>query len=208
MAIVLASRNQGKIKEIEAMLAVLGIRIFSLNDYPDTPEIIEDGKSYLENALKKGRTIAEATGEIVIADDSGLEVDALGGAPGIYSARYAGDGADDLHNNRKLLDDLKGVPKTGRGATFRCVLVLYPPEGRYEVFEGRWEGCIAESPAGEGGFGYDPLFFLPQRGLTVAQLSPEVKNEISHRAEAFAKLKERLQNVARNITETGRSAAR
>ena len=199
-AIVLASRNQGKIKEIETMLAVLGIRIFSLNDYPETPEIIEDGKSYLDNALKKGRTISEATGEIVIADDSGLEVDALGGAPGIYSARYAGDGADDLQNNRKLLDDLKGVPKTGRGATFRCVLVLYPPEGRYEVFEGLWEGRIAERPTGEGGFGYDPLFFLPQKGLTVAQLSPEVKNGISHRADAFAKMKERLQNVTRNIT--------
>ena len=192
--IVLASRNQGKIREIQSMFADLGISLFSLNDYPAIPEIVEDGKSFLENALKKGRAVAEATGETVLADDSGLEVEALGGAPGIYSARYAGTDADDLQNNRKLLDDLKGVPAANRGATFRCVLVLYPPDGRYEAFEGRWEGRIAEAPVGKGGFGYDPLFFLPGEGMTVAQLSPEVKNRVSHRAQAFAKLKERLQN--------------
>ena len=176
------------------MLADLGISLFSLNDYPAILEIVEDGKSFLENALKKGRTVAEATGEIVLADDSGLEVDALGGAPGIHSARYAGNDADDLQNNRKLLHDLKGVPAANRGAAFRCVLILYPPDGRYEAFEGRWEGRIAEAPVGKGGFGYDPLFFLPGEGMTVAQLSPEVKNRVSHRAQAFAKLKERLQN--------------
>jgi XTP/dITP diphosphohydrolase len=191
---VLASRNPGKIREIQAMLADLGIRLFSLNDYPEIPEIVEDGKSFLENALKKGRAVAEATGEIVLADDSGLEVDALRGAPGIYSARYAGNDADDLQNNRKLLHDLKGVPAANRGAAFRCILVLYPPDGRYEAFEGRWEGRIAEVAVGKGGFGYDPLFFLPEEGMTVAQLSPEVKNRVSHRAQAFAKLKERLRN--------------
>ena len=191
---MLASRNPGKIKEIQAMLVDLGIGLFSLNDYPEIPEIVEDGKSFLENALKKGRAVAEAAGEIVLADDSGLEVDALGGAPGIYSARYAGNDADDLQNNRKLLHDLKGVPAANRGAAFRCVLILYPPDGRYEAFEGRWEGRIAEEPVGKGGFGYDPLFFLPGEGMTVAQLSPEVKNRVSHRAQAFAKLKERLRN--------------
>jgi XTP/dITP diphosphohydrolase len=191
---VLASRNQGKTGEIQAMLADLGISLFSLKDYPEIPEIVEDGKSFLENALKKGRTVAEATGEIVLADDSGLEVDALRGAPGIYSARYAGNDADDLQNNRKLLHDLKGVPAANRGAAFRCVLVLYLPDGHYEAFEGRWEGRIAEAPVGKGGFGYDPLFFLPGEGMTVAQLSPEVKNRVSHRAQAFAKLKERLQS--------------
>jgi XTP/dITP diphosphohydrolase len=190
---VLASRNPGKIREIQAMLADLGIRLFSLNDYPEIREIVEDGKSFLENALKKARTVAEATGEVVLADDSGLEVDALRGAPGIYSARYAGNDSDDLQNNRKLLHDLKGVPAAKRGAAFRCVLVLYPPDGRYEAFEGRWEGQITEAPVGKGGFGYDPLFFLPKERMTVAQLSPEVKNRISHRARAFAKLKERLQ---------------
>jgi XTP/dITP diphosphohydrolase len=192
--IVLASRNPGKIREIQAMLADLGISLFSLKDYPEIPEIVEDGKSFLENALKKGRTVAEATGEVVLADDSGLEVDALEGAPGIYSARYAGNDADDQQNNRKLLHDLKGIPTPNRGATFRCVLVLYPPDGRYEAFEGHWEGRIAEVPAGKGGFGYDPLFFLPGEWMTVAQISPEVKNRLSHRAQAFAKLKERLRN--------------
>jgi len=191
---VLASRNQGKIREIQAMLANLGISLSSLNDYPEISEIVEDGKSFLENALKKGRAVAEATGKIVLADDSGLEVDALGGAPGIHSARFAGNDADDLQNNRKLLHDLKGVPAANRGAAFRCVLVLYPPDGRYEAFEGCWEGRIVEEPVGKGGFGYDPLFFLPGEGMTVAQLTPEIKNRISHRAKAFAKLKERFQN--------------
>ena len=176
------------------MLADLGINLFSLNDYPEIPEIVEDGKSFLENALKKGRAVAEATGEIALADDSGLEVDALGGAPGIHSARYAGNDADDLQNNRKLLHYLMGVPAANRGAAFRCVLVLYSPDGHYEAFEGRWEGRIVEVAAGKGGFGYDPLFFLSGEGMTVAQLPSEVKNRISHRAQAFAKLKERLQN--------------
>lgn len=192
--IVLASRNPGKIREIEAMLAGLGITLLSLNDYPELPGIVEDGKSFLENALIKARVVAEATGETVLADDSGLEVDALRGAPGIYSARYAGNDADDSQNNAKLLDVLRGVPTAERGAAFRCVLVLYSPDGRYDAFEGRWEGRIAESPAGEGGFGYDPLFFLPAEGLTAAQFLPEVKNRISHRGRAFAKLREKLQN--------------
>ncbi len=176
------------------MLVDLGINVVSLNDFPEIPEIVEDGKSFLENALKKGRAVAEATGETVLADDSGLEVDALGGAPGIHSARYAGDDASDLQNNRKLLEELKGIPTAKRAAAFRCVMVLYSPDGRFEAFEGLWEGRIAETPAGKGGFGYDPLFFLPGEGMTVAQLSPEVKNSVSHRAQAFAKLKERLQN--------------
>lgn len=175
------------------MLEPFGINLFSLNDYPEISEIVEDGRSFLENALKKGRAVAEATGKIALADDSGLEVDVLGGAPGIHSARYAGNDADDLKNNRKLLQELKDVPTKNRGATFRCVLVLYPPDGRYEAFEGCWEGRIAEAPAGNGGFGYDPLFFLPGEGMTVAQLNPEIKNRISHRARAFAKLKERLR---------------
>lgn len=194
--IVLASRNQGKFREIQAMFAELDISLFSLNDYPAIPEIVEDGKSFLENAIKKGRTVAETIGETVLADDSGLEVDALGGAPGIHSARYAGNDTDDLLNNRKLLEDLRGVPAADRGATFRCVLVLYPPNGRYEAFEGRWEGMIAEEPAGQGGFGYDPVFFLPEEGMTVAQLSSEIKNRISHRAQAFQKLKEKLRKGA------------
>jgi XTP/dITP diphosphohydrolase len=175
------------------MLADLGISLLSLNDYPGIPGIVEDGKGFLENALKKARAVSESTGETVLADDSGLEVDALGGAPGIHSARYAGNDADDVQNIRKLLYDLKGIPAENRRAAFRCVLVHYPVDGLYEVFEGRWEGLIAEKPAGHGGFGYDPVFFLPVEKMTAAELPPEVKNRISHRAQAIAKLKERFR---------------
>jgi XTP/dITP diphosphohydrolase len=187
------------------MLEGIDFQIRSLMDYPDLPEIVEDGRSFLENALKKASAVSALTGEAVLADDSGLEVTALHGAPGIFSARYAGKDADDGQNIRKLLDEMKGVPTENRGAAFRCVLVLYRPDGAYDFFDGRWEGRISEAPAGEGGFGYDPVFFLPEEGKTVAQLSPEVKNRISHRAQAFVKLKERLQNGS--IEYTGRSAA-
>ena len=175
------------------MLAGSGLTLGTLDDYPGLPEIVEDGSTFQENALKKARTIAQLTGETCLADDSGLEVCALNGAPGIYSARYAGNGAGDAENIRKLLDDLKGIPPAGRDAVFRCVLVLCRPDGLYRSFEGRWEGRIAETPAGQGGFGYDPIFFLPDRGFTVAELPAEIKNRISHRAEAFAKLSAWLQ---------------
>lgn len=180
-------------------MADVGVAIRSLEEYPDLPEIVEDGTSFLENALKKARTVAEFTGEIALADDSGLEVDALNGAPGIYSSRYAGDGANDADNIRKLLADLKGVPPAERGAAFRCALVLCRPNGHYEAFDGRWAGTITEEPAGEGGFGYDPVFFLPELGVTVAQLSRDVKNRLSHRAQAFAKLRVWLQNEFQEI---------
>jgi len=171
------------------MLAGSGLTLKTLHDYPDLPEIVEDGSSFQENALKKARTVAELTGEICLADDSGLEVQALKGAPGIYSSRYAGDGAGDAENNRKLLEALTGVPPAQREAAFRCVLVLCRPDGRHHSFEGRWAGRITEEPAGRDGFGYDPVFYLPERGVTVAQLPPEIKNRISHRAEAFAKFR-------------------
>ncbi|MHB8090948.1 MAG: XTP/dITP diphosphatase [Syntrophales bacterium] len=191
--IVIASKNSGKIRELQAMFAGAEMQILSLNDFPDLPEIIEDGKSFYENALKKAQAVAVATGETVLADDSGLEVAALGGAPGIYSARYGGEGANDRQNVLKLLGEMRGVPAEKRAAAFRCVLVLYHKDNRHEVFEGRWEGVIAENCAGLGGFGYDPVFYLPEQGMTVAQLSPELKNMISHRAQAFIKLKERLE---------------
>ncbi len=170
------------------MLSESGLTLKTLGDYPDLPEIVEDGSSFLENAFKKARTIADLTGEICLADDSGLEVAALDGAPGIYSSRYAGEGAGDAENIRKLLDELKDVPPAERGAAFRCVLVICQPDGRYHSFEGRWAGRIAEAPAGQGGFGYDPVFYLPEQGVTVAELPAGIKNRISHRAEAFAKL--------------------
>lgn len=192
--ILFASRNRGKVSEIKAMLKDIGVTLLSLDDYPDLPEVCEDGDSFLENALLKARAIARLTGEPVLADDSGLEVAALGGAPGIYSSRYAGEDANDAENIRKLLDELREVSAAERKAAFRCVLVLCQPDGSYRSFEGRWEGRITEEPFGRGGFGYDPVFFLPDRGVTVAELPAEIKNRISHRAQAFGELKAWLQN--------------
>ena len=175
------------------MLAGLDVELLSLLDFPAVPEIREDGQSYRENALKKARTVAEYTGEIVLADDSGLEVEALDGGPGIYSARFAGPEATDEHNVGKLLETLSGVPWEKRGASFQCVLVLCRPDGGCETFTGRWQGRIHSSPLGEEGFGYDPVFFLPDLGLTAAQLPAERKNRLSHRAQAVGELKEWLQ---------------
>jgi XTP/dITP diphosphohydrolase len=186
--ILIASRNPGKIMEVRALLRDSGVAVKSLEDYPDLPEVNEDGDSFLENALKKGRVVAGLTGEIVIADDSGLEVAALKGAPGIHSARYAGEGADDRKNILKLLGDMQGIPSVEREAVFRCVLALCWPAGHYHAFVGLWKGRIADAPAGQGGFGYDPVFFLPERGMTVSELPAGVKNRISHRAKAMEKL--------------------
>jgi XTP/dITP diphosphohydrolase len=175
------------------MLGDLAVDLRSLKDYDDVPDIVEDGRTFFENALKKARTVAEWTGDVALADDSGLEVDHLGGAPGIYSSRYAGEGSTDECNIRKLLESLEGITAERRGAAFRCVLVLCRPDGTYESFEGRWRGRISEWPVGTNGFGYDPVFFLPERGVTVAQLDAEIKNRLSHRAQAFQKLKECLR---------------
>ena len=191
--IVFATKNSGKLGEIKEMLAGLNVILLSLNDFPNIPEIEEDGSSYLENALKKARAVSDFTGEMALADDSGLEVDALGGAPGIHSSRYAGDEAMDEDNMRKLLKELEGLPPDKRGATFHCEMVFYLPGGAYEAFRGRWNGRIHDVPLGDGGFGYDPVFFLLDRGVTVGQLPAYVKNRISHRAQAFAAFRERLQ---------------
>lgn len=177
------------------MLEGVDITLLSLYDYKDVPDILEDGQSFFENALKKARIVSEWTGETTLADDSGLEVDALGGAPGIYSARYAGDDSTDAGNIRKLLKDLRDINPNKQGGAFRCVLVLYEPGGHFESFEGRWQGQIADKPAGTGGFGYDSVFFLSELSMTVAQLPPGLKNQLSHRAKAFQKLKNYLQKV-------------
>lgn len=157
------------------------------------PDVEEDGATYLENALKKAKTYSVLTGEAVLADDSGLEVDCLNGEPGIYSSRYAGAGATDEENYRKLLSRLEGVSPERRGAVFRCVLVLYHPHGRFEIFEGTWRGMIHTEAVGDRGFGYDPVFYLPDLGLTAAQLAPEKKNVLSHRAKALDLFKKWLQ---------------
>jgi XTP/dITP diphosphohydrolase len=188
--IILASKNEGKIREIKDMLVGMSIEVLSLNDYKNISDINEDGKSFFENALKKAQFISELTGEIVLADDSGLEVDYLGGEPGIYSSRYSGNDATDSSNIQKLLKRLEGVTIEKRGASFKCVLVLYRPDGKYWSFEGSLQGIINEEPVGNGGFGYDPVFFLPELKLTVAQIPEEFKNRVSHRATAINKFKE------------------
>ena len=177
------------------MLADSAVAVLSLDDYPDVPEIVEDGSTFFENALKKARTVSEHIGEWVIADDSGLEVDCLNGRPGVYSSRYSGPNATDEDNNRQLLEELDTVPPEKRGAAFRCVLVLYNTDGTYQSFEGELRGTIAHAPAGREGFGYDPVFYVGEYGKTVAELSPEIKNRISHRAEAFRKLKKNLHHL-------------
>ena len=193
MKIVFATKNEGKIKEIKEMLKGMNIELISLNHYNHVPEISEDGKSFLENAFKKAKIVSELIGETVLADDSGLQVDMLNGEPGIYSARYAGDKATDAENNNKLLAKLKDVPPQKRSASFFCSLVLYKKDGSYDSFEGRWDGQIIDERRGSNGFGYDPIFFVPELKLTAAQLPPAIKNKVSHRGQAFAKLKKVLE---------------
>jgi len=192
--LVIASKNQSKVEEIRDVLDMPNIKIRSLADYQQVPDVVEDGSTYLENALKKAKTYSDFTGETVLADDSGLEVDVLNGEPGIYSSRYAGPDATDEENYRKLLQTIAGVAPDKRGARFRCVLVLYHPDGHYESFEGVWQGVIHTNPVGDRGFGYDPVFYLPDRGVTVAQLAPETKNALSHRAQALFLFKKWLQS--------------
>lgn len=192
--VVIASKNKGKVGEIKEMLSDLPLEILSLNHYPNAPDVEENGGTFLDNALLKGRAIADFTGLPVLADDSGLEVDHLAGGPGIYSARYAGTDATDEENNQKLLKALQNVPILQRGATFCCVLVLYFPHGGYKAFEGRWRGRIGDEYRGNHGFGYDPLFYLPEIGKTVAELTAAEKNKLSHRSQAVNELKKFLQS--------------
>jgi len=190
--LILATRNKDKLKEIQALLSDLDIDIMSLDEAENAPHVVEDGKTFMENAFKKAKVIAEATGIMALADDSGLEVDALDGAPGVYSARYSGENASDASNNEKLLADLEGVPAGKRSARFSCVIVVYHPSGRWISTEDKCEGEITEKSIGDRGFGYDPVFYLPSLNCTMAQLSAEEKNRLSHRGKALEKLKSEL----------------
>ena len=190
--VVLASGNRGKLRELAKLLAPLGLSLEPQSAF-NVPEVQEDGLSFVENAIIKARAAARHSGLPAIADDSGLEVDHLGGAPGIHSARYAGDG--DAANNARLLRELKGVPEAERTARFQCVLVYM----RHEldptplICQGTWEGSILFEPMGDNGFGYDPLFFVPEHHLSSAQLPTELKNRISHRARASRRLFDALR---------------
>jgi XTP/dITP diphosphohydrolase len=190
--LVLATRNRNKVIELVALLGDLGITIRTLDEFPDAPDVVEDGDTCEANAVKKARAIAESTGLPVVADDTGLEVDALGGRPGVYAARYAGEDATYEDNCRKLLRELTGVPREQRTARFLTVAAIALPSDGIRVAQGTLEGVIAEEASGTLGFGYDPVFLIPELGKTLAQLPADQKNTISHRAKAFAKVREML----------------
>jgi len=184
-----ATRNRGKLREIVPLLADLALELVTIDELAPEAELREDGVTFEENALAKARQAAAATGLPAIADDSGLEVDALDGAPGVYSARYAGPVADDDRNNAKLLEALRDVPAGRRGGRYRCVATYVDPARAMELAcAGRCEGEILTAPRGTGGFGYDPLFLVPALGLTMAELPLDQKNGLSHRAAAFRAL--------------------
>lgn len=186
LTVVLATRNPGKISEIGAILADLPVSLVSLAGFPEIAAAREDGASFEENAAKKAAHVAERTGLASLADDSGLVVDALGGRPGVLSARFAGEQASHADNNRKLLQLVSGIPLEKRTARFVCVAALAVPGREVILRRGEIEGLITSIPAGTGGFGYDPIFYLPGFGATMAELDAAIKNSISHRAKAFA----------------------
>lgn len=195
MKLVLATNNQGKVRELAVMLQPLGFQVVPIGEYPGFQEVEEDGETFIANAVKKARAAAEFTGELVLADDSGLEVDALDGAPGVYSARFAGEPKSDAANNRKLLALLEGVPPEKRTGRFRCVIAIVEPTGQVHTAEGFCEGYILEELKGEGGFGYDPLFYIPQYKQTFAEIDIKNKNAISHRGQALSKAVEILNHL-------------
>lgn len=187
--IVLATRNPDKGRELGALLGGSGIRIRTLSDFPNAPEVVEDGTTCEANAIKKAREIARATGVPAVADDTGLEVDALEGRPGVYAARYAGEHATYEDNCQKLLCELAGVSEPKRTARFLTVAAIAFPSGDVHVTQGSLEGLITEQPVGDRGFGYDPVFLVPEFNRTLAQLTAEEKNRMSHRAKAFAQMR-------------------
>lgn len=195
--IVLATGNPGKVREINQLLADTGIDVVSQSEF-DTPEAEETGLTFVENAILKARNAAEHSGLPAIADDSGLEVDALDGAPGIYSARFAGVGASDQANLEKLLEALQDVPEERRGARFQCVMVFmrHANDPTPLICQGTWDGRITTTPQGDNGFGYDPVFWVPDCHCTSAQLPPDEKNRRSHRGQALAQLIKHLKSTA------------
>ncbi len=203
-ALVIATRNAGKVRELADLLADLEVRLLSLADFPELPEIPEEGDTFAANAAAKARKVTALTGLPALADDSGLEVAALGGRPGVYSARYAADRTaprppSDEDNWRKLLEELEGVPPERRQARFVCEIALALPDGRLFRATGDCPGLIASQPRGHEGFGYDPVFWLPELSATMAELGLAVKNRLSHRAKAL----EQVREIIRRLKEEG-----
>ncbi|MBI5016088.1 MAG: XTP/dITP diphosphatase [Deltaproteobacteria bacterium] len=192
MRLLVATRNAGKLREIRDLLGAEGIEAVGLAELPDAPEVEEDADTFLGNARRKAHTLAEATGLPVLADDSGLAVEALGGKPGVWSARYAGPDATDEDNNRKLLSELSAIAPEGRGAAFVCAMVLAVPGNGEFTAEGRVLGRILQAPRGTRGFGYDPLFLVEGTDWTLAEMELAEKNALSHRARALRALLPRV----------------
>ncbi|PID04044.1 MULTISPECIES: XTP/dITP diphosphatase [unclassified Sporosarcina] len=199
--VLIATNNKGKAKDFEVLFRPLGITVLTLQDIEESIDVEETGTTFVDNAILKAETVANLLGKIVIADDSGLEVDALDGEPGVYSARYAGEPSDDEENIDKLLAKLSGVPKTARQARFRCVLAIAGPGVETTTYSGSCEGVITEQRQGTNGFGYDPIFYVPCKEKTMAELSAEEKSAISHRGAALAELKEQLPEFITRIGE-------
>ncbi|WP_434310935.1 XTP/dITP diphosphatase [Hominifimenecus sp. rT4P-3] len=187
--IIFATGNEGKMREVREILADLGLEILSMKEAGVSLDIVEDGDSFAANAKIKARAVQKETGALVLADDSGLVVDYLNGEPGVYSARYMGEDTSYEIKNQAIIERLKGVTGEARSARFVCAIAAVFPDGSEAAAEGTIEGVIAEAPSGQGGFGYDPIFYLPERGLTTADLSAEEKNAISHRGNALRKIK-------------------
>ncbi|WP_156476295.1 XTP/dITP diphosphatase [Bacillus nakamurai] len=189
---IIATHNPGKVKEFKEILEPKGYSVYSLAEIGFTEDIEETGQTFEENAILKAEAVAKAVNKMVIADDSGLSVDNLGGRPGVYSARYAGESKDDTANIEKVLSELKGIEKEQRTARFRCALAVSRPGQETKTVEGHVEGYIAKEPAGNNGFGYDPIFIVKDKDKTMAQLTSAEKNKISHRADALKKLSKLL----------------
>jgi len=192
--LLLATSNPHKLEEFRTLFSDLPLRLLSLNDIQLNVDVEETGNTFSENAELKGQAYAQMSHMLTLADDSGLEVDALGGLPGVHSARYLGRETSYEERFRVILEQLRGLPQEQRGARFRCVIALAEPSGKIYLVEGIVEGVIAESPRGTHGFGYDPIFFLPELGKTFAELEPVVKNRISHRARAAQSARKLLEN--------------
>lgn len=196
MTIVLATTNKKKVEEMKRMFAGFGINFVTLDAFPDCPEVLEDGKTFRANALKKARAISEFTGYPAVADDSGLEVGALGGAPGVFSARYAGDKAKDSDNVKKLLREMRALSGSGgREARFVCCIAFAAPEGKYKTFTGYVRGIIGEKQKGFNGFGYDPIFYPEGHDRTFAEMTDPEKDRLSHRGRAMRKFYRYLKGL-------------
>jgi len=196
LALLIGTKNRGKLVEIQSILSGLDLKLLPLTDFLQAPDVVEDGLTYRDNAIKKAQTIAAWSGRLTLAEDSGLEVAALGGQPGVYTARFGGPGLSSRERCLYLLDRLHEVPDDQRQAVFRCVAVLMDPTGRMTVCEGQCAGVIGRELRGEGGFGYDPLFLLPEYGCSLAELAAAEKDTISHRAQAIRSMVPALMALA------------